>query len=102
MCEGVKGQLMGQRIGIETHPKGSPFPMNDIWGMGIACLTLLRSLDPGKNAAHVQFETIRKLRSHFSNYYHTRNGGVGLNIAGNDGAPRFITNSPTNSFWYRR
>jgi hypothetical protein len=70
--------------------------------MGIACLTRVRSLDPGKNAAHVQFETIRKLRSHFSNFHHTRNGGVGLNIAGEDGAPRFITNSPTNSFWYRR
>jgi hypothetical protein len=102
MREGVKGHSMGQRIGIETHPKGEPYPMADTWGMGIACLTLIRSLDPGKNAAHVQFETIRKLRSHFSSFHHTRFGGVGLNIAGDDGAPRFITNSPTNSFWYRR
>jgi hypothetical protein len=102
MYEGMKGVCLGQRLGIETHPQGQPYPMQDSWGMGIACMTLVRSLDPGKNAAHVQFSTIRKLRTHFANYYHTLYGGVGMNLAGDDGASRFVTNSPTNSFWYRR
>jgi hypothetical protein len=102
LYEGMKGHLLGQRLGIETHPQGQYYPMQDNWGMGIACMTLIRSLDPGKSAAHVQFSTIRKLRTHFSNYYHTLFGGVGINLAGDDGAPRFVTNSPTNTFWYRR
>jgi hypothetical protein len=102
MQEGMKGMALENRLGIEAHPQGSCYGMVDDWGMGIACMTLLRSLDPGINAAHVQFETIRKLRTHYANYFHTLPGGVGLNIAGDDGAPRFVTNAPTNSFWYRR
>eukprot|EP00978_Attheya_sp_CCMP212_P016777 scaffold44249_cov48-Attheya_sp.AAC.1 len=79
-----------------------PFPVADIFGMEIAAHHLLRSLDVGRNASTIQYETMRHLRSHFSNFYHTTPTGVGLSTAGADGSNMFFTNSPTNSYWFKR
>jgi hypothetical protein len=79
-----------------------PFPVSDIFGMEIAAHHLIRSLDVGRNASTIQYETMRRLRSHFSNFYHTTPTGVGLSTAGADGSNMFFTNSPTNSYWFKR
>jgi hypothetical protein len=50
------------------YPERGPYPNEDWFGMKIACLLLLRSLDPGFNAGTNQYETIRGLRSHYSNF----------------------------------
>jgi hypothetical protein len=46
-----------------------PFPQEDMFGMGAAMVMLQQSLQTGRNALNVQFGTIRKLRSAFSNAY---------------------------------
>ncbi len=48
------------------RPMG-PFPLGDTFGMGAAVVMLQQSLQPGRNAQHVQFGTVRKFRSAFSN-----------------------------------
>jgi len=47
-----------------------PFPLNDTFGMGAAIVMLKASLRPGKYDKFIQFGTVRKLRSGFSNAYH--------------------------------
>jgi hypothetical protein len=84
------------------YTKRGPFPIEDVFGMEIAAHHLLRSLDPGRNAKTIQYETMRHVRSHFSNFYHTTPNGVGLSTAGADGSNMFFTNSPTNSYWFKR
>jgi hypothetical protein len=63
---------------------------------------LLRSLDKGKNAPNAQFETVRRLRAHLSNFVHTTLNGVGPLFIGEEGGVLAITNSPANSMWFRR
>lgn len=47
-----------------------PFPVEDSFGMGAAIVMLDLSLRPGVNDRTVQFNTIRKFRSTFSNLHH--------------------------------
>jgi hypothetical protein len=91
--------LLGTNGGYTSR---GPFPVEDTFGMEIAAHHLLRSLDGGRNAQHIQFQTMRQLRSHFSNFYHTTPYGVGMATAGADGSNMFFSNSPTNSYWFKR
>ena len=90
-------------LGVETiafPPKG-PHPYGDTWGMRVACGFLLRSKDRGRNARHVQFETVRRTRSMYSNVTHTCEGGTGLSLTGSDGSMT-VSNASTNKPWFRR
>jgi hypothetical protein len=91
-------------LGINNPlPKRGPFPIGEDQGLGVACTILIRSLDAGRNAKHVQFETIRKLRSVVSNFIHTTPGGVGFStISAGEGGGQFFSSSPTNCFWFKR
>jgi hypothetical protein len=68
--------------------------------MGI--MLLMRSLEKGINAEFVQYETIRKVRSHFSNFVHTVPGGVGNMFTTSDKVVNGITHSSTNTPWFKR
>ena len=74
----------------------------DDWGMGAATVMLLRSLNRGKNLFNVQFETIRKVRAHFSNFIHTTPGGMGDMFISGEGSVSGVTRSPTNTMWFKR
>lgn len=89
-------QLLNMRD-PHQRPRG-PFPIADLWGAGVACVFLMRTLDVGKNAPTVQFDTARKVRSFFSNYARTTPGEIGPKFA--DGAR--ISESSTNSVWFQR
>jgi hypothetical protein len=56
----------------------------------------------GQNAATIQFETMRKMRSHLANFAHTCPGGIGDRFMGEEGAAGAVSNSPTNSEFFRR
>jgi hypothetical protein len=56
------------------RPMG-PFPLSDTFGMGAAIVMLQSLLNPGKYDSHVQFGTVRKFRSAFSNAYHASDEG---------------------------
>ena len=92
-----------ESMGLETiafPPKG-PHLLSDTWGMSVACALLLRSKDRGRNAKHVQFETVRRTRSMYSNVSHTCEGGTGQSFMGGEGA-LVASNSATNKPWFKR
>jgi hypothetical protein len=93
-----EGKAMG--FGNPYPPRG-PWPIEDLWGMKTAMVILQRSLALGKNAAFVQYETIRKTRSHVSNFYHTVPGGMGEMFIGSETNVSGMTRSPTNSLWFK-
>jgi hypothetical protein len=76
----VRGNLAACRQGADIaallglkaklfRPLG-PFPLNDTFGMAAAIVMLQASLCPGKYDKCIQFGTVQKLRSGFSNAYH--------------------------------
>jgi hypothetical protein len=61
----------------------------------------MKSLEPGKYAAHQQFETIRKLRAAYSNAFMASLAGTNsLRTVGGDRAKYFLTVSPTQSLFF--
>jgi len=94
---------LSERLGIgDPFPSQGPFPEADSSGMQLACMCLLRSLDAGINTDTIQFETMRKLRSCFSNLVHTTPSGVGMTTVSDDRGTSFFTSSPANGPWFRR
>jgi hypothetical protein len=77
--------------------------VDDSFRMLITCQSLLRSLDAGQNAETIQFETMRKLRAHYSNYFHTRpTRGTGWTTIADGRGPSTFTGSMTYSFWFHQ
>ncbi|KAL7561473.1 hypothetical protein ACA910_010987 [Epithemia clementina (nom. ined.)] len=54
-----------------------PFPLCDSMGMIPAIVSLQQSLDPGKNSRTIQWDTMRVIRSTYSNYLLTTPYGAG-------------------------
>jgi hypothetical protein len=94
-----EGMLLGF---TNPYPSRGPWPIDDIWGMKTAMVILQRSLCSGKNARFVQYETIRKTRSHMSNFVHTVPGGMGEMFIASESNVSGMTRSPTNSLWFKR
>lgn len=94
---------LSERLGIqEPYPPRGPYPERDIFGMRLACMSLLRSMDTGVNTETIQFETVRKLRSHFSNFCHATPEGTGAATVSDSRGATFFSMSPSNSYWFRR
>jgi hypothetical protein len=70
--------------------------------MTTAIVMLLRSREKGKNAEFVQYETIRKVRSHFSNFMHTMPGRMGDMFITSDNNVNGVSRSGTNTLWFKR
>jgi hypothetical protein len=95
---------LSEMLGVkDPYPEKIPYPEEDSFGMKVVCMMLIRSLDQGVNAKTIQYETLRGLRSHFSNFAHTMPGGAGYATIGDDSrGATFFSNSPTNCYWFRR
>jgi hypothetical protein len=66
-----KLEEFGGALGFShVTPEMGPFPLEDAFGMKVACCTLLKSLDKGRWENAVQHATTRRLRSAYSNFYH--------------------------------
>jgi len=64
---------------------------------------LAKSLEPGRYKNHSQFETMRKLRSAYSNLFHaSATGSVSLLTLGRDSAKTFLSSCPSHSLWFER
>jgi hypothetical protein len=84
-------------------PPLGPYPAYDCFGITVAVPMLVKSLSPGKYASHTQFETMRKLRSAYSNLFHASALGASvMSTLGRDTAKTFLSNCPTNSLWFER
>ena len=103
MREGARSVIKGRMAGIhDIYPPRGPAGDQDSWGMATAMVMLMRSLDAGKNAPTVQFDTSRGVRTHMSNYWHSCAEGVGAVLLSSDGSIADVTHAPTNSYWFRR
>jgi hypothetical protein len=104
LLEGKRFLATQQLLGIDTSslPPRGPFPKKDVMGMGVAASFLLRSKAKGQNANTIQFQTVRKVRSFFSNYSHACVGGMGASFTSDDGSGGRVSNSPTNHLWFQR
>ena len=87
---------------VSTFLRG-PFPLSDTFGMGMAITLLQRSLDPGRNSATVQWDTVRGLTSFYTNYIHTTQAGIGVAALTDGKSKTYFSSSPTHaSPWYAR
>ena len=83
-------------------PPMGPWPVRDDQGMAIAVCILLRSLDPGKNEATIQFSTTTKMRTAFANVWRASvNGGDDAVISQNT-VKMHHTSCPTHGEWFTR
>ncbi len=86
---------------LDPFPPMGPFPMEDTFGMKAACILLLKSLDAGKYAATVQFSTMRKMRSAFTNAFHSSVVGLsGATVMAKDTKKLVATSCPTYGIWF--
>jgi hypothetical protein len=104
LLEGKRFLATQKLLGINSSslPPRGPFPKKDVMGMGVAASFLLRSKAKGQNANTIQFQTVRKVRSFFSNYSHACVGGMGASFTSDDGSGGRVSNSPTNHLWFQR
>ena len=101
--EHLKLMSNNAKLGLQNpYPQRGPFAEEDSFGMGLACACLIRSMDAGNNADTIQFETMRKLRSHYANFVHTTPNGTGMAAMSGDSSSTFFSNSASNSYWFRR
>ena len=62
---------IGLSVGIyNVLPGIDSFPVEDSLGIWLAVCMLLRSLDKGRHQSTLQFKSVRKMRSAFSNCLH--------------------------------
>jgi len=96
-------EKLGHTLGFAgVVPDLGPFPLEDSVGMKLAMAMVLKSLDPGINAATVQFDTVRQFRSAFSNAYGA--GPLQLQVSLFSSAHKKMhgTSSPSDSEWFAR
>ena len=101
--EGVKIGRLGALVGlVNLFPAMGPFPLEDTQGMGIAVCMLERSLDKGRYRTTLQFETVRKLRSAFSNIWHASRQTLTTSVMARDLKKTYVTSCPTYGLWFER
>ncbi len=102
--EAKRGIAIASALGFAHSlfgPRG-PFPPADTMGMGVAVVMLQRSLDRGRYAKNVQYETIRKFRSAASNIYNSSLEGQGAMVMTKDTRKLQVTKCPTYSDFFER
>ena len=97
------GILSSLRISSPTsiHRRG-PYPIEDVMGMIPAMISLQRSLDKGRNSKTIQWDTMRGVRSTFSNFIHTTISGTRGAVLSDGRRSTRITESVANSLWFKR
>ena len=83
-------------------PDLGPYPVVDEQGMGIAVLILMRSLDPGRNEEFVQYNTARKMRAAFANFWQASVEGQNEAVVQRNTTKLVSTNCPTYGPWFER
>ena len=91
------------RLGLDNMlPVMGPFLLKDNLGMGLAVGMLIRSLDKGRYQSTLQFESVRKMRSVFSNMWHASKFTLTTSVMANDIRKTYVTSCPSYSLWFER
>jgi hypothetical protein len=99
-----QGLQVAGSLGFKTQlfrPMG-PFPAEDTFGIGAAVVMLQQSLRPGKYDKTVQFGTVRKFRSCFSNVFQASVAGHQAVVMAKDTRKLSVTNCPTYGEFFER
>ncbi len=76
--------------------------VGDRVGLGVALTTVLGSLRQGKNAAKVQFDTIRKTQTWFVNAYDAEENYSCETVVGLDQKKQYLSTGHTFGKWFSR
>ena len=69
------------RLGLDNLlPVMGPFPLEDTFGMVLAVGMLIRSMGKGRYQSTLQFESVKKMRSSFSNMWHASKFTLTTNV----------------------
>jgi hypothetical protein len=79
-----------------------PFPLDDMFRMGAAIVMLQSSMRFGKNDKLVQFGTVQKFRSSFSNIYHASAEGQQAMVMAKDMHKLVVTKCLTYGEFFER
>ena len=74
--------------------------VGDRVGLGVALSTVLASLRQGKNAANVQFDTIRKTQTWYANAYDAGENYSSETVVGLDQKKRYLSTGHTFGKWF--
>jgi ribosomal protein S10 len=102
MCR--QGGRIASALGFKDQlfrPMG-PHPLADTFGMGAAVIMLQQSLAPGKYDKCMQFASVRKFRSAFSNVYHVTAEGQEAMVLAKDVRKMTVTKCPTYGEFFER
>jgi hypothetical protein len=86
--------------GSTAIPPMGPYPLSDTFGMKSAMVVLERSLDPGKHATYVPWDTFRKYRSAITNGAQAGVSGLEDTIGAYEKKRVWISKVPTHTFWF--
>ena len=101
--DSLKLAEIGMRLGLENLlPVMGPYPLEDSLVMGLAVGMLIRSLDKGRYQSTLQFESVRKMRSAFSNMWHASKFTLTTNVMAKDTRKIYVTSCPSYSLWFER
>ena len=101
--EGRKLAMLGRDMGLENlFPAMGPFPVVDTQGMGVAVCMLVRSLDKGRYRATLQYDTVRKMRSAYSNIWHASRQTLTTSVMSRGMNKTYVTSCPTYGLWFER
>jgi hypothetical protein len=94
-------EKIGEEIGLDSvAPRMGPFPVEDMFGMKIACTILHWTLDPGKHKDHIQFAMARKIWSANSNVYHASKMMKEVTVMAFETNKLYKTTCPTYGYWF--
>jgi hypothetical protein len=102
MCR--QGGRIAASLGFKDQlfwPMG-PHPLEDTFGMGAAVVMLQQSLAPGKYDKCMQFASVHKFRSTFSNVYHVTPEGQEAMVLAKDVRKMTVTKCPTYGEFFER
>ena len=83
-------------------PKMGPFTLCDTQGMSLAICNSIRSLDKCRYQSTLQYESVRQLRSAYSNVWHTSKHTLTTSVMVQDIRKTYITSCPSYSLWLAR
>ncbi len=104
LAEAKRGLAIAAALGFQSQlfqPMG-PFPIEDSMGMGAAIVTLQLSLNTGKYAKNVQFGTICKFCSAYSNMYHASARSQESMVMAKDTKKLTVTKCTTFGLWFEK
>jgi hypothetical protein len=96
LSQARKMEKCGEDIGLgSVAPAIGPFPLEDTFGMKVACVLLQRS-------ANIQFATARKIRSTYSNVFHSSCQVGRVSVMAYEISKTCETHCPRYRYWFER